>query len=432
MALLERIYTAVYGVPTVIAIFILFFIISIKTRFVGVRKIGASVKAVINGNKHGKSGDTLKAVCVSLCATVGTGNIVGVAGAVSIGGPGAVFWMWISALLSLSVKFSEIYLSLVYKKKSSAYGYIYAAVKSEALRRAFLIFGIITAFGIGNLTQTNAAADSIALFTGGMSISPSIIRIVTGIVFMLLCLVILIRENSAVSFCEKFLPFMAAAYILLCLAALVSSRKALPKALSLIFRGAFCPMAVTGGAVGSIIAGIKSGMARGIFSNEAGLSTAALAYEKSKTAPYETALFGIFEVLIDTMLLCTLTALVVISSNSVAYGSDFGAYSVLCAFISVLGNRSILFLCPIICFFAFSSVIGWGIYARRFAEKCGFNTAVLVCIYAITCIIGAAVTADAAWMIAEMSSLSMMFVNCYSLIFHRNKLSYKNLVRLKH
>lgn len=427
MGLLERIHAAVYGAPTVITIFALFLIISLKTRFIGVRKIGSSFKAVINGNKQGKSSETLKAVCVSLCATVGTGNIVGVAGAVTIGGPGAVFWMWISALLSLSVKFSEIYLSSLYKKKSSAYGYIYAAVKNDALRNIFLFFGIITAFGIGNLTQANAAADAITLLAGGISVSPSIIRIITGVCFMGLCFALLTRENSAVSFCERFLPFMAAAYILLCLAVLIVTRKALPKTLSLIFGGAFCPMAVTGGAVGSILAGIKSGMARGIFSNEAGLSTAALAYEKSKTTPYETALFGIFEVLIDTMLLCTLTAIVVISSKAVAYGSDFGAYTVLCAFISVLGKRSVLFLCPIICFFAFSSVIGWGIYARRFAEKLKFNNTALVCIYATVCIIGAAVTADTVWMIAEMSSLSMMFVNCYALIFHRNKLSYKTL-----
>ncbi len=414
MRILSLVYNSFYGIHTLLLIFIVFLFVNIKTRFVGIRKISESTKTVFSGNKT----DNFKSACVSLSATVGTGNIVGVAGAVSLGGAGAVFWMWISALLCLTVKYLEIYLSSVYKKGGSAYSYIFNVLKSKALRRVFLIFGIVAAFGIGNLTQTNAAATSAAMLLGETGVKSTVARIITGVLFTVLCVIVLKRESGAVTFCEKFLPFMAVSYILLCCVALFCVRKALPQTFLQIFKGAFCPRAVTGGAVGSVVTAMKSGVARGIFSNEAGLSTAALAYEKSVTPPRTTALFGIFEVIVDTLVLCTLTAFVVLSSGTAVYGKDLGAYTTLCAFTSILGKSSIFLFCPIICFFAFSSVIGWGVYARSFSKKLSLNPAIILSAYAVCCILGAVVTAGAVWQIAEISSVLMMTVNCSALITH--------------
>ncbi len=419
MRILSIIYESVYGVPTLTLIFSVFLFLNIKTRFIGIRKISASIKTVFSKNKNGNFGSALKSACVSLSATVGTGNIVGVAGAVSLGGAGAVFWMWVSAILSLSVKYLEIYLSSIYKKDGSAYSYIFKVLNSNALRRVFLVLGIIAAFGIGNLTQTNAASSSAAVVLREIGIRPDVSGIIVGIVFMLLCVVLLKRESGAVKLCEILLPFMAAAYILFCAAALFVVREKIPDTFSLILKGAFSPKAVTGGMVGSVIKAMKAGVARGIFSNEAGLSTAALAYEKSTTPPHITALFGIFEVIVDTLILCTLTALVVISSGTVVYGKDLGAYTTMSSFTSILGKNSVFWFCPIICFFAFSSVIGWGIYARRFSEKLSVNPNLIVLVYSACCILGAVSGAGAVWQIAEISSILMMTVNCAALILNK-------------
>ena len=414
MRILALLDLEVSGAVTLTVIFALFSAICLKTRFAGIRKIPAAARAVFS-HKKGKN-SPLSSACVSLSATVGTGNIVGVAGAVTLGGPGAVFWMWVSAFFAMSVKYFEIYVSSVYKDRSGVFGYVYDAIKIYALKRAFPVLGIIAAFGIGNLTQTNAAATAAAVALERLPLSHGIIRALTGIVFAVASVLVLRRRAAAIKFCEKFLPLMAAAYIVLCMAALFSSKISVASVLSQIIKGAFCPKAVTGGAVGSVVASIKSGTARGIFSNEAGLSTAALAYEKNSARPETAALFGIFEVFVDTVALCTLTALVILSSKAVAYGEDLGAYTTLCAFINALGRASVPILCAVICFFAFSSVIGWGIYLRRFGGELNANSAVLTAAYAASCIFGAVFKARAAWQIAEISSVLLLTINCIALI----------------
>ena len=222
---------------------------------------------------------------------------------------------------------------------------------------------------------------------------------------------------------------MAAVYIVFCLFALYRTKEVLPQVLLSVLKGAFCPRAVTGGAVGSALITIKSGVARGIFSNEAGLSTAALAYEKSEGEPFALSLFGIFEVFVDTLVLCTLTALVVLTSGTAAYGNDLGANTTLLAFCTVLGQKSLLFFCPTVCFFAFSSVIGWGIYARRFAEKLSLPATATAAVYALACVFGAVFRAGAVWQVAEISTVLMMAINCTAIIVHRKNISYNRLRR---
>ena len=422
LRLISSLHSFLYGSVTVCLIFAFFIFINIKTRFIGIRKIGAAATAVFLNKNNSTAASPIKAALVSLCATVGTGNIVGVAGAVTLGGPGALFWMWISAFLALSVKFTEIYLSSLYKSQGSAFSYIYAAIKSPLLKKTFLISGVVAALGIGNLTQTNAAAGAVSVMLNGI-IPCDNVKVFIGAVFALLCIILLKRESSAVKFCENCLPIMAIGYILLCLFTLYRTKNVLPQVFISVFRGAFCPRAVTGGAVGGILITIKSGIARGIFSNEAGLSTASLAYEKSEGEPFALSLFGIFEVFVDTVVLCTLTGLVVLASGTAAFGKDLGVNTTLNAFSAVLGQKSIFLFCPIVCFFAFSSVIGWGIYARRFAEKLSLPAFVCTVIYALMCVFGAIFRAWTVWQIAEISTVFMMAINCRAVIFHREKLS---------
>ena len=407
-------------------IFSFFLFISFKTRFVGIRKIFRSVKTVFSRSSQ-KGLSPVKAACVSLSATVGTGNIVGVAGAVTLGGPGAVFWMWVSGLLALSVKFSEIYISSLYKAKGGAFAYVDRAFDSKLFKTLFPILGIITAFGIGNLTQTNAAANSGAFLVMNICVSSQKIRIIIGVVFCVLSLIFLKRTEKAVKFCSVFLPFMAIGYISLCVFALFRVRNVLPEVFGQIIKGAFCPRAVTGGAVGSVLRTVKSGLARGMFSNEAGLSTSALAYENSRENGFKLSLFGIFEVIVDTLVLCTVTALVVISSGTAVYGKDLGAYTTLLSFMNILGQKWTFVFCVMICFFAISSVIGWGIYLRRFAEYLKISPLIAVFLYSFACIFGAVFRADTVWKIAEAGSFLMTALNCTAIAVHQDKISYKNL-----
>lgn len=425
--ILNLIHSVVFGTPTLVLILLAFLFLNLNSRFIGIRKIGAAIKAVFKSDSNSGINSPVSAAFVSLSATVGTGNIVGVAGAITLGGPGAVFWMWISALLAMTVKFSEIYLSSLFKKEGSVYSYIYKVIKSDILRRTFLIFGIIAAVSIGNLTQTNAAATAAAIALDGISASNAAVRFFLGAAFFAASFLLLKREAAAVRFCEKFLPLMAAFYIILCAAALFRMREAVGGVFLQIIKGAFCPRAVTAGAVGSVVKAIKPGVARGVFSNEAGLSTAAIAYEKNSAEPEKAALFGIFEVFVDTIVLCSLTALVVLSSGTVTYGEDLGAYTTLCAFIGILGKRSLPIFCLVVCFFAFSSVIGWGVYVRRFAEKLKISPAIILPVYCAVCMPGAVFKTAAVWQIAEMGSIFMMSINCTALIKHRESLSYKQL-----
>ena len=425
MRFIFSVHDFLYGVPTLILIFAVFLTLNLKTGFIGTRKLTSATKAVFLGKQTNSETSPLKAASISLCATVGTGNIVGVAGAVTLGGAGAVFWMWISGVLAMSVKFCEVYLSASFKKSGGAFGYIYRAFGSGKIKTVFCVFGIIAALGIGNLTQTNAAANSAAMALATFNISAKAARLIVGVLFFCLCALLLKRENTAADFCLKFLPVMAISYIFFCGVALVLVHHNLPHVFTNIIRGAFRPDAVTGGAVGSVIITVKSGVARGIFSNEAGLSTAALAYEKSEGNAFKVALPAIFEVFVDTIVLCTLTALVVLSSDTAVYGAEFGAYTTLAAFMKILGERTVYLFCPLVCFFAFSSVIGWGIYARRFCENIRINGNIAAVIYSLFCIIGANITPDIVWAVAEMSSLFMMFINSTALILHRDKLDFK-------
>ena len=348
-----------------------------------------------------------QAVCTALAATVGTGNIAGVAGAIAIGGPGAVFWMWISALLGMCTKFSEVTLAVHFREKNDKgefvggpMYYIKNGLKKHWhwLAYLFAAFGVITVFGTGNATQVNTITTAIdsALFNYGIISKDSVsnINLVIGIVLAVLLALILLGGIKRIGqVTEKLVPFMALFYVVLALGVVILNINHVPAVFKEIVEGAFSPASVTGGVVGSFFMSMKKGVSRGIFSNEAGLGTGSIAHACADTRkPVKQGFFGIFEVFVDTIVICTLTALVILCSEvPITYGQAAGAELTISGFTATYGNWVSLFTAVAMCCFAFSTIIGWGLYGARCIEFL-FGTKVnkpFMFVYSLVAIVGA-------------------------------------------
>ena len=336
----------IWGVPAMICIIGVGLYLSIRTNFLQIRKFPYAIKVTIGRmlRKREASDGSLtpfQAVCTALAATVGTGNIAGVAGAIAIGGPGAVFWMWISAILGMCTKFSEVTLA-VHFRETNANGdlvggpmyYIKNGLKKHWHWLAYLFsaFGVLTVFGTGNATQVNTITTAIdsALINYNViaADNTSTVNLVMGIILAILVAMILLGGIKRIGqVTEKLVPFMALFYIILAVGVVIINWKNVPGVFSAIIRGAFNPASVTGGVVGSFFMSMKKGVSRGIFSNEAGLGTGSIAHACADTRkPVKQGFFGIFEVFTDTIVICTLTALVILCSGvPVGYGAAAGA-----------------------------------------------------------------------------------------------------------
>lgn len=303
-------------------------------------------------------------MCTALAATVGTGNVAGVAGAIAIGGPGAVFWMWISALLGMCTKFSEVTLAVHFHERNAngdlvggPMYYIKNGLKKHWHWLAYLFsaFGVLTVFGTGNATQVNT--------------------ITTAIDSALYNYDIISKESAST----------------------------------------FNPSAVTGGAVGSFFMSMKKGVSRGIFSNEAGLGTGSIAHACADTKkPVKQGFFGIFEVFVDTIVICTLTALVILCSGvSVGYGEAAGAELTISGFTSTYGGWVSIFTAVAMCCFAFSTIIGWGLYGTRCIEFLFGTKAnkLFMVVYSLVAIVGATMNLGLMWSIAETFNGLMVIPN---------------------
>ena len=325
----------IWGVPAMICIVGVGLLLSIRTGFLQIRKFPYAMKVTIGRmlKKREASDGALtpfQAVCTALAATVGTGNIAGVAGAIAIGGPGAVFWMWISALLGMCTKFSEVTLA-VHFRETNANGdlvggpmyYIKNGLKKHWHWLAYLFsaFGVLTVFGTGNATQVNTITTAIdsALINYNViaADNTSTVNLVMGIILAILVAMILLGGIKRIGqVTEKLVPFMALFYIVLALGVVILNIGRVPAVFHDIVYGAFNPSAVTGGVVGTMIVSMQKGVARGIFSNEAGLGSGAIAHACADTRkPVKQGFFGIFEVFTDTIVICTLTALVILCSG---------------------------------------------------------------------------------------------------------------------
>ena len=428
----------IWGVPAMICIIGVGLYLSIRTRFLQIRKFPYSMKVTLGRMMKKKEASDgaltpFQAVCTALAATVGTGNVAGVAGAIAIGGPGAVFWMWVSALLGMCTKFAEVTLA-VHFRETNAQGdlvggpmyYIKNGLskKWHWLAYLFAAFGVLTVFGTGNATQVNTITTAInsALLNYNV-ISESAVstsNLIIGIIIAILIAMILLGGIKRIGHVtEKLVPFMALLYILLGLGVILLNIQNVPSVFASIFRGAFQPRAVTGGIVLSMFTSLKKGVSRGIFSNEAGLGTGSIAHACADTKkPVKQGMFGIFEVFTDTIVICTLTALVILCSGvAVDYGKAAGAELTILGFTSTYGSWISIFTAVAMCCFAFSTAVGWGLYGARCIEFL-FSEKVIkpfMVIYSLVAILGATANLGLMWSIAETFNGLMAIPNLIAL-----------------
>ena len=428
----------IWGVPAMVCIIGVGFYLSCRTGFLQIRKFSYAIQTTIGRmfRKRNASDGALtpfQAVCTALAATVGTGNIAGVAGAIAIGGPGAVFWMWVSAVLGMCTKFAEVTLAVYYRetnKEGDLVGGPMYYIKNglgknwQFLAVLFSAFGVLTVFGTGNATQVNTITTAVnsALLSCGL-ISEGAVKtsnLIQGIIIAALVALILLGGVKRIGqVTEKLVPFMALLYIVLSVGIILFRIQALPSVIQAIFEGAFKPAAVTGGAVGSLFMSMKKGVSRGIFSNEAGLGTGSIAHACADTKkPVKQGLFGIFEVFTDTIVICTLTALVILCSQvPVGYGQAAGAELTIQGFISVYGNWVSVFTAVAMCCFAFSTILGWGLYGARCIEFL-FSEKVIkpfMVAYSLVAILGATADLGLMWNIAETFNGLMAIPNLIAL-----------------
>ena len=424
----------IWGVPAMICIVGVGLLLSIRTGFLQIRKFPYAMKVTIGRmlKKREASDGALtpfQAVCTALAATVGTGNIAGVAGAIAIGGPGAVFWMWISALLGMCTKFSEVTLAVHFREKNAEGDlvggpmyYIKNGLKKQWhwLAYLFAAFGVLTVFGTGNATQVNTITTAIdsALYNYGVISEQNVstLNLVIGIILAVLIGLILLGGIKRIGqVAEKLVPFMAVIYIILAIGVVILNYRNIPTVFASIFKGAFSPASVTGGAVGSFFMSMKKGVSRGIFSNEAGLGTGSIAHACADTRkPVKQGFFVIFEVFVDTIVICTLTALVILCSGvPVGYGDAAGAELTILGFTSTYGSWVSIFTAIAMCCFAFSTIIGWGLYGTRCVEFLLGTRAnrPFMILYALVAIVGATMELGLMWNIAETFNGLMVIPN---------------------
>lgn len=428
----------VWGVPAMICIIGVGLVLSCRTKFIQFRKFGYALKNSIGRIFHkeeAKEGSItpFQAVCTALAATVGTGNIAGVAGAIAIGGPGAVFWMWISALLGMCTKFSEVTLAVHFREKNADGDYIGGPMyyiknglgkKWYWMAIVYALLGALTVMGTGNATQVNTITTSIdsALINYGIISDSQVgtVNLVLGIIIAILVATVLLGGVKRIgSVTEKLVPFMAVLYIVFALGVVILNIGSLPGVFAAIFAGAFNPSAFTGGVVGSFFVSMKRGVSRGIFSNEAGIGTGSIAHACADTdQPVKQGMFGIFEVFADTIVICTLTALVILCSGvSINFGEAAGAELTITGFTSTYGNWVSIFTAIAMCCFAFSTILGWGLYGARCMEFV-FSSRIIkpfMVVYSLVAILGATVDLGLIWGIADTCNGLMSIPNLVAL-----------------
>ena len=428
-------------------------ILSISTRFLQFRKFGHAMKntigKVFKKQKAGKGEVTpLQALTTALAATVGTGNIAGVTGAIVIGGPGAVFWMWISALVGMCTKFAEVTLAVRYRERNDQGDWVGGPmyyIKNGLgkgfgwLGVLFCVFGALAAFGIGNATQVQSIGECIgsAINALGGNVEASMITVgsqsftlcnlIVGIVVAVIVALVLFGGIKRIgSVTERIVPVMACVYILASLIVIICNIRHIGTVFGMIFQGAFNAEAALGGAFGiTISTSITKGIARGCFSNEAGLGSAPMAHAAtSETDPVKQGMFGIFEVFMDTIVICTLTALTVLccycsGGNEIAWGTSGGAAIVSASLSSILGQglgSVILALC--LALFALSTILSWSLYGTRCFEYLFGTKASIVykVIFILFAIVGATMSLADAWNLADALNGFMAIPNLIAIL----------------
>lgn len=428
----------VWGVPAMVCIIGVGILLSVRTGFIQFRKFPYAMKATLGKVfKKGEAGHgsitPFQAVCTALAGTVGTGNIAGVAGAIAIGGPGAVFWMWISALLGMCTKFAEVTLAVHFRERNEHGDYVGGPmyyIKNGLNRRwhflavLYAVFAVLTVFGTGNATQVNTITTAInsALLNYHVidESGQGMVSLILGILITVIVGAVLLGGIKRIGkVTERLVPFMAVLYVALGVGVIVLNFKNVPSVFHDIFYGAFRPSAITGGVVGSLFVSMRKGVSRGIFSNEAGLGTGSIAHATADTEDAaEQGVFGIFEVFADTIIICTLTALTILCSGvPIEYGTAAGAELTISGFTATYGSWVSVFTAVAMVCFAFSTILGWGLYGARCIEFLGSAKWIkpFMVVYSLMGIVGATMDLGLLWSIADTFNGLMAIPNLIAL-----------------
>lgn len=432
----------VWGLPMMVLILGVGIYLSVRCGFPQFAHFGHIMKNTLGkmfekSEKKEGAVSPFKAMCTALAASIGTGNIAGVSGAIAIGGPGAVFWMWISALLGMCTKYAEVTLAIKYREKNKQGDWVGGPMyyitnglgkNFKWLAVLFATFGALAAFGIGNMTQINTIASTIntaiAKFIPTTEAQQNTIAWVVAIICAIICAIVLIGGIQRLAdVCSLLVPVMAMLYIVASIIVILLNITALPGALAAIVKGAFNPASVAGGLAGvGIKTALTKGVGRGIFSNEAGLGSAPIAHAAADVdSPVKQGIYGVFEVFMDTIVVCTMTALVVllgVGVQNIEYGNDIGANLTIMGFESVFGggfSGTAIAIC--LSLFALSTVLTWALYGSRCVEYLlGYKASkvyqVIFCLFA--CIAGT-VELSLAWNIADTLNGLMAIPNLIAL-----------------
>jgi len=392
--------------------------------FIPLRRIGYGFKLLWQGRQEKGEGDIapFNALMTSLSATIGTGNIAGVATAIFLGGPGALFWMWCTALVGMATKYAEAVLAVKYRevdKNGLHIGgpmfYIKNGLKPHWgwLGTCFAVFGALAGFGIGNTIQANSVADV-------MHNTFAVPHLVTGIIIAILAALVLVGGIKRIaSVAGKLVPLMAVSYVISGLVILIINYEGVPQAIVLIFSHAFTPVAATGGFAGAAVwAAIRFGVARGIFSNEAGLGSAPIAHAAASTnSPVQQGNIAMLGTFIDTIILCSITGLVIITTGAWTQG-ETGASLSSAAFELALPGVGSYIVTLGLSIFAFTTILGWSFYSEKCVEYLFGEGAIksFRVLWIIAVPIGATASLDFIWLVADTLNALMAIPNLIALI----------------
>lgn len=441
LGVLETVNRFVWGAPALVLILGVGIYLSVRTGFAQIYLFPRALRSFLRQFRTRNETDGVspyRALCTALAATVGTGNLAGVAGAIAIGGPGAIFWMWVCALLGMVTKFAEATLSIRYRVRSAKGEYIGGPMymirqglgeKWKWMASVYCFFAVVASFGVGNATQINAVIGSVNEVLNSFGGHESTIgNLIMGIILAILISILLFGGAKRIgAVAEMLVPFASVVYLFLSLTVLIIRVDAIPSAFLAIIRGAFSPGAVTGGVLGSAFMSLRVGASRGVFTNEAGMGTAAIAHGSAKVKhPVEQGLMGIMEVFLDTIVICTMTALVILCSGvPIPYGNDVGVQLTTQAFSAVMGQWVSILITIALCLFAVATILGWGLYGARcaqylFGEKAWKS---FVYVQAGTVVIGAMLGTGTVWMLSETVNGLMAIPNLIALALLSPELS---------
>ena len=396
--------------------------LSIGLKFMPWRNIGHGFKLLLSGQAEKDQGDIspFQALMTALSATIGTGNIAGVATAIFLGGPGAIFWMWVTALFGMATKYGEAVLAVKYreidsrgKRQGGPMYYIKNGLGKnwKWLGFLFALFGTIAAFGIGNMVQSNSVADALK---SNFNVDPTI----TGVILAILVgLVILGGIKRIGEVAGKLVPIMAVAYIAGSLVVIFANFGNIGEAFALIFSSAFSGTAATGGFAGAAVwAAIRFGVARGVFSNEAGLGSAPIAHAAAQTNdPVRQGMIGMLGTFIDTIIICTMTALVILLTGAWSSGETGASLSTLAYGQGISGGNYIVTLGLVV--FAFTTLLGWSYYGERCAEYI-FGVSIIIpyrILWVVAILTGALIKLNFVWLFADVMNGFMAIPNLIAL-----------------